>query len=107
MCRQRQLAAEVEAASVTPVADKPVVTRQQRRAKSGLTFKEKHELQALELEIENLEEQRQQAEDALAQPQNCSLAQLAEIGKNFTDLEEKLQQGYARWEELELKQENV
>lgn len=109
MCRQRQLAAEVEAevTSITPVVDKSVAVRPQRRAESGLTFKEKHELQALELEIENLEEQRQQAEDALAQPQNCSLAQLAEIGKNFTDLEEKLQQGYARWEELELKQENV
>ena len=107
MCRQQQLAAEAESVSVAPVAEKKIVLRSVSRSRSGLSFKEKNELQALETEIEQLEDEQQSLEKSLSQTENSSVEQLTEMGERFSLIEQQLNHCYARWEELELKKEGA
>ncbi|MEA3466487.1 MAG: ABC-F family ATP-binding cassette domain-containing protein [Thermodesulfobacteriota bacterium] len=110
MCRQRQLAAEADAEATSisvALVEKNVSPRPAVRLRSGLSFKEKNELQALETEIEQLEAQQQSLEKSLSQPENSSMEQLTEMGQRFSLIEQQLHQCYDRWEELELKKEGA
>ncbi|MDY0190753.1 MAG: ABC-F family ATP-binding cassette domain-containing protein [Desulfuromonas sp.] len=108
MCVQRQLELDEIAANATPVVTEAKKNSSSRpaRVKSGLNFKEKHELSALETEIAQLESEQQEVEKLLSQPQDCSVEQLAQLGQSFTKLSDRLNSCYARWEELEEKREN-
>jgi len=107
MCVQCQLALdEIAASSVVPeTIVKKTGSQRPARVKSGLSFKEKHELSALEDEIAQLEGEQQEIEQALSQPQNCSVEQVSLLGQRFAAVAEKLSSCYARWEELEEKRE--
>jgi len=108
MCVQRQLALDDRATkdSETVSETKKSSPKRPPRVKSGLSFKEKRELAALEQEIEELETEQQQLEISLSQPEGCSVDEVMTLGQRFASVEQSLSNCYARWEELEEKREN-
>jgi ATP-binding cassette subfamily F protein uup len=75
------------------------------RSRKGLSYKEKQELTALEEEIEVLEQDKERLASFLGNAANAAGSEIAAAGEEFNALEERLEQSYARWEELELKKE--
>jgi ATP-binding cassette subfamily F protein uup len=75
----------------------------EKRFRAGLSFKEKRELTALEDEIETLEQEKEQLAQFLSNTANADSNEIAAAGERFNTLEQRLEQCYTRWEELELK----
>jgi ATP-binding cassette subfamily F protein uup len=75
----------------------------EKRSRTGLSFKEKRELTALEDEIETLEQEKEQLAQFLSNTANADSNEIAAAGERFNTLEQRLEQCYIRWEELELK----
>ncbi|MCD6526043.1 MAG: ABC-F family ATP-binding cassette domain-containing protein [Desulfuromonas sp.] len=98
-------AATEKAAQSEPVA--PKKQRSASRTRKGLSYKEKLELEQVEVTIAELEEQQQQLEGQLSQPQNYSVGELADLGQKFEQISNQLSECYSRWEVLELKKEEV
>lgn len=74
-----------------------------RRAKKGLSYKEKRELAGLEEEIETMEQEKERLAGFLSNAASAAGSEIAAAGEEFNALEQRLEQSYARWEELELK----
>ena len=77
----------------------------QPKAKRGLNFNERKELEQLERDIERLEGEKGGLEAKLADPlsHGGSPASVAEIAAAYGRLDEELSAAYVRWEELETK----
>lgn len=76
-----------------------------KTGKKGLSYKEKRELAALEENIEAMEREKEQLTHFLSNASNADGSEIAAAGQEFNVLEERLEQCYTRWEELELKKE--
>lgn len=103
---QQALAATTVEKNIQREPVKKSSSRTTSRVRKGLSYKEKLELEKVELTIAELEEQQQQLEEQLSQPQNCSVDELAEFGRQFEQVSTQLADNYNRWEELELKKED-
>lgn len=77
------------------------------KARKGLTYAERIELEKLEKLIEELEQQKSALESMLADPLSYEQADggIAGISARYTAVEGELAGKYSRWEELELKKE--
>jgi ABC transport system ATP-binding/permease protein len=75
------------------------------KAKKGLSYAERLELERLEVEIAKLEQQFAEVEAMLADPGSYAAAEggIAGISANYSRLEAELAASFARWEELEIK----
>ncbi|RII27341.1 MAG: ABC transporter [Geobacter sp.] len=75
------------------------------KAKKGLTYAERLELEKLEPLIESLEQQKNALETKLADPLEYAEKPggIAGLSAEYTKLEQELAGKYARWEELEMK----
>jgi ABC transport system ATP-binding/permease protein len=75
------------------------------KAKKGLSYAERLELERLEVEIAKLEQQFAEVEAMLANPGSYAAAEggIAGISANYSRLEAELAASFARWEELEIK----
>ena len=81
---------------------KPAVAEPKGRKKTGLGYKDKLELEAVEREIAELEQAKAEHEQLLADPaQLVDHLRLAEVAKALGALDARLEQLFARWEELE------
>ena len=90
----------------TPVKPRTKPTRP-KAAKTGLTWKEKKELEALPEELEQLEHERDALSETLADPRTYQddTADIASLTQKFEAIEEDIATRYARWESLENRQE--
>ena len=72
--------------------------------RKGLTYGQKLELEALPAQIEQLEAEHAQVHDAMCDPGFYAkpAAEVSAATARLADLKARLQQAYARWEELEL-----
>ncbi len=78
--------------------------REKRRA--GLSYKERLELEGIELKIEEREGRKAELEEMLADPSRIGdHNRMAEIGREVEGLDVELVELMERWEELELKKE--
>jgi ATP-binding cassette subfamily F protein uup len=86
-------------AKATPVAASPAVKK--------LTFKERHELEALPGSIETLEAESEQVSEALNDPSLYAAPQseLETVTKRQSAIKSELAEAYARWEQLTARQE--
>jgi ATP-binding cassette subfamily F protein uup len=84
-----------EAKSKEPKETKKPTGNRQRK----LTFKEKKELEELEIDIERMEKRKKELEEALASG-NLSSEELVEQSKEYQQLEEELDEKSMRWLEL-------
>ena len=81
---------------------KPAVAEPKARKKTGLGYKEKLELEAVEREIAELEQTKAEYEQRLADPaQLGDHLRLTEVAKALGELDLRLEQLFERWEELE------
>ncbi len=83
----------------------PAPVRERKR--TGLSYKEKLELEKIEEQIEGLEERKVELERLLGDP-SCLEGghdRLKELGREFNEVEVLLVERFERWEELELKKE--
>lgn len=106
MCVQRALAAEEAAAARAPQrkAEQTKENSQPKR-KAGLSYKEKLELEEIEICIAALEERQSELEQLLADPSRLDGGhqRLTEITAEYSQVETDLMTKMTRWEELELK----
>ncbi|EDM27393.1 fused predicted transporter subunit of ABC superfamily: ATP-binding component [Lentisphaera araneosa HTCC2155] len=95
----KQVKVEVETKKVAPKAEEP------KKATKKLTWKEERELEGMEDFVMELDEQISAIETAMHEPdffqQEAELIQ--EKTNELESLRQKLDQAYARWEELEAK----
>ena len=97
--RNAEAKAEAQAAARAKEAAKPAQTR----TRSGLSYKEKQELEALPERIEDLEAQVEALHLRLAEPavwQDGASPSGTELQQQAAALEAQTQQAYARWETL-------
>jgi ATP-binding cassette subfamily F protein uup len=81
---------------------KSAVAEPKARKKTGLGYKDKLELETVEREIAELEQAKAEHEQLLADPaQLVDHLRLAEVAKALGVLDARLEQLFARWEELE------
>ncbi|MDY0269578.1 ABC-F family ATP-binding cassette domain-containing protein [Trichloromonas sp.] len=81
---------------------KPAVVEPKARKKTGLGYKEKRELEAVEREIAELEQTKADYEGLLADPARLGdHLRLAEVAESLQELDSRLEQLFERWEELE------
>jgi len=81
---------------------KSAVAEPKARKKTGLGYKEKLELEVVEREIAELEQAKAEYEQLLADPaQLGDHLRLAEVAKSLEQLDSRLELLFARWEELE------
>ncbi len=80
------------------------VVKKEKVKKSGLSFTQKHELEALPHQVEDLEMQIASLDDELSSPDLYSQGsdRALELTAKRQDLQKKLDSLYARWEALEL-----
>lgn len=107
---QRETNAKNTAASDRDVKQKPgTATKksedqaQAGKDRTGISFTERHELESLPQEIERLEEEMAQLDQKVSDPSLYSSdgAQVKELLALRAALSDKLEQLYARWEDLE------
>ncbi|MFO7832063.1 MAG: ABC-F family ATP-binding cassette domain-containing protein [Desulfuromonadaceae bacterium] len=110
MRAQKNLAHTDEARTQKEAGAKPAINSQNknrestsRRTKKGLSYKEKRELAELEDKIEDLEQEKERLSQFLSDAGSAAGSEIAAAGEEFNALEQSLEQSYARWEELELK----
>jgi len=77
--------------------------KQEKGQRKGLSYKEKRELEALEGEIDTLEQEKERLMQLLSNSAAAESTEIANAGREFTEIEALLERNYARWEELELK----
>ncbi len=101
--QQLQEQKEQRKAEVKKAEPKEVTTKK----RAGLSYKEKLELEQVEQRIEALEGRKVEMEAALADPSRIPGGHqgMAELSREFTELEVALAALFERWEELELKKE--
>ncbi|MDD2559037.1 MAG: ATP-binding cassette domain-containing protein [Desulfuromonas sp.] len=75
----------------------------ERAQKKGLSYKEKHELEALEGKIDELEQEKERLTQLLSNSATAESGEIAQAGQEFNEIDVLLEHSYARWEELELK----
>ena len=77
------------------------------KARKGLTYAERLELEQVEKSIEGLEQRKASVEAMLADPLEYEKAAggIAELSSDYTTIERELAASYARWEELEMKKD--
>jgi ATP-binding cassette subfamily F protein uup len=102
--RERKEAARVAAAPVR-VEKKESQAARAEKAKKGLTYAERLELEKLEEAIGVLEQEFSDVQGMLADPScyDTVAGGIVGITANYGRLEAELAAGYARWEELEVK----
>ncbi|GFO68298.1 energy-dependent translational throttle protein EttA [Geomonas limicola] len=103
--RERKEENRVAAVAAQRVEKKDAPAARPEKAKKGLTYAERIELEKLEVSIGVLEQEFAEVEQQLADP-SCYAAVdggIAAISANYSRLEGELATSYARWEELELK----
>ncbi|GFO61246.1 ABC transporter ATP-binding protein [Geomonas silvestris] len=103
--RERKEENRVAAVAAQRVEKKDAPAARPEKAKKGLTYAERIELEKLEANIGVLEQEFAEVEKQLADP-SCYAAVdggIAAISANYSRLEGELATSYARWEELELK----
>jgi len=99
----KELEAE-ERKSSAPKPTKPAVVESRPKKKTGLGYKEKLELAAVEQEIDELEGQKAECENLLADPaQLGDHGRLIEVTQTLEKIEADLERLFARWVELETK----
>ncbi|MEJ2201311.1 MAG: ATP-binding cassette domain-containing protein [Desulfuromonadaceae bacterium] len=105
-CRCKALQAE-EQRQLSRATPKPVVEPKARK-KTGLSYKERLELESVEQQIDELEGQKAQCEALLADPaQLGDHLRLAVVAQELETLLGRLDGLYRRWEELETKKETT
>jgi len=98
-----RVAAETVAATTKP-AIKPAPAAIAKARKSGLSYKEQKELEALPLHIADLENEQTEVARQLTDPAvYADHTQAAKLNRRSTEIEEELLLLLARWEELEEK----
>jgi ATP-binding cassette subfamily F protein uup len=87
----------------TEKSAKPKKQRHRQERPRTLTFKEKKELEALPLQIETLEAERDGLFEMLAKPEFYQEdgGRVAETKERLAELEKEIAEGYERWEFLE------
>ena len=102
--RQEKQAAAVPAQAVVQPKKTPP-PKPKNKQKSGLTFREERELEALTLRITGLENEISQAETLLSDPEfyRTRAAEAGTIQNRINELKDEYEQALIRWEELENK----
>lgn len=93
--KQKAKSDEAKSNSQSPINNQKVKTEQKRR----LSFKEKKELEELEIRIPQLEEEKTQLESLLSGVAT-SADEIAKASKRYQDLQEELDDAEMRWLEL-------
>jgi ATP-binding cassette subfamily F protein uup len=93
--KQKAKSDESKSNSQSPLNNQKVKTEQKRR----LSFKEKKELEELEIRIPQLEEEKTQLESLLSGVAT-SADEIAKASKRYQDLQEELDDAEMRWLEL-------
>ena len=93
--KQKAKSDESKSNSQSPINNQKVKTEQKRR----LSFKEKKELEELEIRIPQLEEEKTQLESLLSGVAT-SADEIAKASKRYQDLQEELDDAEMRWLEL-------
>ncbi len=90
----------------TEKKEKPKPVRPQKEKPLKLSFKEKQELEKLPSEIEELEQKQHQLVQELqtASSKDNTAQFIQQAGKDLAEIDKLLQEKYARWEELDMKQ---
>jgi ATP-binding cassette subfamily F protein uup len=88
-------------------APKKSIQAEKPKQRSGLSYKERRELEEVEVKIEELENQKAKVEMLLADPSRIEggYESLEEISRQFSEVEEMLAVFLECWEKLELKKE--
>ncbi|MDH5358856.1 MAG: ATP-binding cassette domain-containing protein [Gammaproteobacteria bacterium] len=103
-----QRAQDKEAATQNKSVTKLKKEVKQAKKKSTLTYQEQLDLAALPKQIEELEHKQSNLHDAISQPDfyQQSADKVTSTQDELTELTTELEQMYARWEQLEEKQNN-
>jgi ATP-binding cassette subfamily F protein uup len=93
----------VQAAAPPPEKKRSVAKPKPKPKKTGLSWKERKELEALPEQIERLEAERDALGEKLADPETYQgpPKQAAGLGQAFNEAEAAIAAAYARWEALE------
>ncbi|WP_432821926.1 ABC-F family ATP-binding cassette domain-containing protein [Trichloromonas sp.] len=100
-CRFKEMQAEEER-QVRKAVPKPVAEPKAKK-KTGLSYKERLELEAVEKKIAELEERKAERETLLADPVQLDHLRMAAVARELEGIEGELETLFARWEELETK----
>jgi ATP-binding cassette subfamily F protein uup len=106
---RRETRKKEEAQIQAPAAAPKAAPKKRNSNKDKLTFKERKELEELPALIERLEEEKDAFVQAMQDPvyQKKSPEQMLEDGQRMKEVEETLEEKYARWEYLAQKEEGA
>jgi ATP-binding cassette subfamily F protein uup len=101
--RQRDEQLEIEERKQPPRKEKAQSQRPQQDRPRKLGFKEKRELEALPARIEELESEQAAIHEQMADPDfyRDHGDEMPQLQQRLEEIGRELEQGYARWEELE------
>ncbi|MDX9708319.1 MAG: ATP-binding cassette domain-containing protein [Trichloromonas sp.] len=106
-CRFQELRAEEER-QMRKAQPKPAAVEPRPKKKSGLGYKGKLELEAVEREIAELEQAKAECELLLADPARLGdRVRLAEVAQSLERMDSRLEQLFERWEELEIRNQGI